>query len=260
MDGIIDDNKLLEWGRMVYEKAKLIRKYEIHHHNKLSEFLDEIKKNNDIVELDLNKLRGYTLKGFDLRGHILSDNCTVVNVYWLESILNFHKYKHSETDAIIDIVEESRFYNIFEKFKARDFYFNYKNELIYELRWESRLQSKGVSIKVPYTIGKLQLELLIMVVEAITNTYINRIYMFYVDEENEELMEELGGPPIDLYEIYFFDTDAIEEIMELQNLPFIKSSEFVDKKFTDLNSWYLEVPQFKKYIDDYNKPKEEFPF
>ena len=103
MDGIIDDNKLLEWGRMVYEKAKLIRKYEIHHHNKLSEFLDEIKKNNDIVELDLNKLRGYTLKGCDLRGHILSDNCTVVNVYWLESILNFHKYKHYQNFIIFNL-------------------------------------------------------------------------------------------------------------------------------------------------------------
>jgi hypothetical protein len=282
MDGIIDDNKLLEWGRMVHEKAKLIRKYEIHHTNKLNEVLNEIKTNNDIEELGLDKLfeknrdkitsgillelvklyeyGGYRIKGYELRGDTFSDDHTAVNVYWLESILNFYNYEYSETDALIDIVEKRIFCNIFEKFKEGDFYFNEKNDLIYQLSWNSSAKKDGVSIQVPYSIGKLKLELLIRVVSAITKNYINRIYLFYFNEEDDELIEELGGPPCELFDIYFFDTDLINEIRRFQDRPYMKSSEFINKKFTDLNSWYLEVPQFKKYIDDYNKPQEEFPF
>jgi hypothetical protein len=257
MDEIIDDVKFIDWGKRVYEIAKLIRKYRIYHTNKYKGLLKKVEVNNGLEELyfnlfDENKKHLSDIEiqiqqlhhGFDrfrIDGDVkIGDLNSFVNLYWIDYILNFIDEEKSEAEEIVDIVERmSGFTYIFQVFFQDDFFINDKGELIHNLIRNQLAAEQGINILVPYTIGKLELELLILFIKATTNTYIHKIYLFNASGE-----------------VLFVDNSVVKQFREH---PYIKGSEFLDKKFFDINNWCLEVPQFKKYIDEQNK-LDELPF
>jgi DNA polymerase-3 subunit epsilon len=231
---MITNEDYIEWGKQLYEKAKIIHKYEIAHKIKVIDILESIVAKYNISDDELDWLYKIEFESYLINerrsGH------EEVKFYWLNYILDYpYSVQHRVWDeSIRKILENKTPHFIFDTFNKKDFDENGNFILL------PNYKSKKSSIRVPYSLDLYQIEFAIKLIEYNTNSKVDKISLWY--RTDDKFITDMNIHQ----RVYIAIDDKI--IDNHYESPLISKEEFLNIKFTSKHDWYKEISQFKNYI------------
>jgi hypothetical protein len=217
--------KLLLTAEEIYNRAVL---HSIKMENTISEFYKSNKGKFELINIEKNSLPNC----FSICSTLFRQGPIDVKTYWLEFIFKtciFYSYENRDDKRfIMDIAKDFDFlfeYSIYD-FQDDKFKMTYPHEY-----------NKSLNLTVPFHLNKLLIDLAIKIIEEHTTSKVASISLWYYDET-------ISIEPINNEITVALDKD------KYNSFPVISKYKFDSTSFVDLKQWYLEIPEFKTYIDN----------
>ncbi|NOT93366.1 hypothetical protein [Ferruginibacter sp.] len=205
----------------------------------VNELLNEIFEiNNEITEkYGISNIDFYANKINFCSKHIGAtySSPTELKDYWIKYLFYYPDICIDKSKALTRIIESflglDLFGNYLMKYNSCDFDEAGKFIMTYPEDEFSEL-----SITVPTSLDVNTIKFAIMVIEKITTSRIKNIYLWHFTHQlaDSSILSEVK---ISVSKINL-------------NQPFISAKQFISEQFSNQKKWYLEIPEFNRYVQD----------